>query len=123
MQVLSVKKGFTTKDSKGTKEYCRIKNVVPFVLFVVISPLCPLCPSWFNKEATMSNLNTALSQLDQSWKALSLRWEETKKVWTDLVRHDFEKTYWEPLTPQPPAVGQELERLAQVIAGAKRSVK
>lgn len=71
----------------------------------------------------MSNLNQPISQLEQSWKALVLRWEETKKVWTDLVRHDFEKTYWEPLAPQPPAVSRELERLAQVIAGARRNVK
>jgi len=71
----------------------------------------------------MSNLNTAISHLETEWKALALRWEETKKVWTDLVRRDFEKEYWEALAPQPPAVQREMERLAQVIAGAKRSVK
>jgi hypothetical protein len=71
----------------------------------------------------MSNLNTAISQLETEWKALALRWEETKKVWTDLVRRDFEKEYWEVLASQPPAVQREMERLAQVIAGAKRSVK
>jgi hypothetical protein len=71
----------------------------------------------------MSNLNTAISQLETEWKALALRWEETKKVWTDLVRRDFEKEYWETLAPQPPAVQREMERLAQVIAGARRNVK
>jgi hypothetical protein len=71
----------------------------------------------------MSNLNITISRLESEWKALALRWEETKKVWTDLVRRDFEKEYWETLAPQPPAVQREMERLAQVIAGARRSVK
>ena len=71
----------------------------------------------------MSNLNITISRLESEWKALALRWEETRKVWTDLVRHDFEKEYWETLAPQPPAVQREMERLAQVIAGARRNVK
>lgn len=71
----------------------------------------------------MANLNTAIAQLEAGWKALVLRWEETKKVWNDLVRRDFEKEYWDVLAPQPPAVQHEMERLAQVIAGARRSVK
>ncbi len=71
----------------------------------------------------MSNLNIAISRLESEWKALALRWEETKKVWTDLVGRDFEREYWESFAPQPPAVQREMERLAQVIAGARRSVK
>jgi len=71
----------------------------------------------------MSNLNTAIFQLETEWKALTLCWEETKTVWTDLVRRDFEEEYWEALAPRPPAVQREMERLAQVIAGARRSVK
>jgi hypothetical protein len=71
----------------------------------------------------MNGMNQAIGQLEQSWKALVLCWEETRKVWTDAVRHDFEMTYWEVLEPQPPAVGRELDRLAQVIAGARRNVR
>jgi predicted membrane chloride channel (bestrophin family) len=71
----------------------------------------------------MSNLNITISRLESEWKALALRWEETRKVWTDLVRRDFEREYWESLMPHPPAVQREMERLAQVIAGARRSVK
>jgi len=71
----------------------------------------------------MSNLNTAISQLETEWKALALHWEETKKVWTDLVRRDVEKECWAAVAPQPPAIQREMERLVQVIAGARRSVK
>lgn len=71
----------------------------------------------------MSNLNQAIHHLESNWKALNLRWEETKKVWADLVRRDFEKEYWDVLALQVPATQREMERLAQVIAGARRSVK
>ena len=39
------------------------------------------------------------------------------------MRRDFEKEYWEVLAPQLPAVQREMERLAQVIAGASRILK
>lgn len=71
----------------------------------------------------MSNLNTAIAHLDAAWKSLHLRWEKTKKVWNDPVRRDFEKEYWAALEQQIPATQREMERLAQVIAGARRSVK
>jgi hypothetical protein len=71
----------------------------------------------------MDNLSAAISQLEAEWKALTLCWEETQKVWIDLVRHEFEREYWDALAPHPPAVQREMERLVQVIAGAKRSVK
>lgn len=71
----------------------------------------------------MSNLDQAINHLESNWKALNLRWEETKKVWTDLVRRDFEKEYWDALAQQVPATQREMERLAQVIAGARRSIK
>jgi hypothetical protein len=41
-------------------------------------------------------------------------------VWTDLVRHDFEKEYRDALAPRPPAVQRKMERLVQVIAGARQ---
>jgi hypothetical protein len=71
----------------------------------------------------MSNLNTIISQLDSNWKALALRWEETKKVWNDPVYRDFEKEYWDVLERQVRVTQNEMERLAQVIAGARRQVK
>ncbi len=71
----------------------------------------------------MSGLNTAISRLDAAWQTLQQRWNDTKAVWNDPVRRSFEQEYWAPLERQMPAVQRELERLAQVVAAARRSVK
>jgi len=39
------------------------------------------------------------------------------------VRWQFEREFWQPLESQVPTTLQEMERLAQVIAGARRNVK
>jgi len=39
------------------------------------------------------------------------------------VRWQFEREFWQPLESQVPATLKEVERLAQVIAQARRSVK
>jgi hypothetical protein len=70
----------------------------------------------------MTNLNTTIAQLDSAWKTLRQRWEATKAVWNDPVRWDFEKEYWMPLEGQVLATQREMERLAQVIAQARRNV-
>ncbi len=71
----------------------------------------------------MSDLSRTAAELQEAWFRLCQRWGETKNVWNDPVRWDFEKEYWDVLAQQPPAVQQEMEQLAQVIAGAKRNVK
>jgi hypothetical protein len=71
----------------------------------------------------VANLNTTLSQLDTALKTLRQHWEATSAVWNDLVSRNFEKDYWAPLEGQVQATGREMERLAQVIAQARRSVK
>ena len=71
----------------------------------------------------MANLNIVIAQLDSTWKSLVLRWQEATKVWNDPVRRDFEREYWDVLTHQVPATKREMERLAQVIARARRNVK
>ncbi|MBM4467317.1 MAG: hypothetical protein FJ014_17485 [Chloroflexi bacterium] len=71
----------------------------------------------------MANLNTAAAQLDFAFRTLRQRWEVTTSVWNDPVRWNFEKEYWTPLEMQVPATQREMERLAQVIAQARRSVR
>ncbi|MFQ5342051.1 MAG: hypothetical protein ACE5F6_10950 [Anaerolineae bacterium] len=71
----------------------------------------------------MGNLNTTRAELQDAWQRLRQRWEETKAVWNDLVRRRFEKEHWAPLEDQAQATHREMERLAQVIAQARRSVK
>ena len=70
----------------------------------------------------MGSLNIAGTELQEAWKRLRLRWQETISLWNDPVRWDFEKEYWTPLETQVPITQREMERLAQVIAQARRSV-
>ncbi|MGB0383840.1 MAG: hypothetical protein ACPGWR_03370 [Ardenticatenaceae bacterium] len=68
-------------------------------------------------------LNTPLAQLNTAHKRLNQRWEATKSVWNDSVQQDFEKRYFQPLERQTQATLKEMERLAQVIAKARRHLK
>jgi hypothetical protein len=71
----------------------------------------------------MSNLNSTAAELQETWQRLRQRWTDTVAVWNDPVRWDFEKQYWQPLEGQTQATQREMERLAQVIAQARRSVR
>lgn len=71
----------------------------------------------------MSGLDNNIAHLSASFKKLTSRWEETKAVWNDSVRQDFEKEYWTALEAMPPAVLREMEKLSQVIGQARRDVK
>jgi hypothetical protein len=71
----------------------------------------------------MANLNSAITQLDTAFKTLRQRWESTSAVWNDPVSRSFAQDYWAPLEEQVQATGREMDRLAQVIAQARRGVK
>jgi hypothetical protein len=71
----------------------------------------------------MSNLNVTAAALDDAWQRLRQRWEETKALWNDPVRWQFEREFWQPLESQMLTTQKEMERLAQMIAQARRSVR
>jgi len=71
----------------------------------------------------MGNLNTTRAELQEAWQRLRQRWAETKTLWNDPVRQRFEREFWQPLETQMPAILGEMERLAQIIAQARRSVR
>ena len=71
----------------------------------------------------MADLKMTSSQLDSAFKTLRQRLEETKALWNDPVSRRFEKEHWIPLETQVQATQREMERLAQVIAQARRAVK
>jgi hypothetical protein len=71
----------------------------------------------------MANLNTTQAQFFEVFQRVRQRWEGTKSVWNDRVRWDFDKNHWTPLESQTQEVLKEMERLAQLIAQAQRSVK
>ncbi len=71
----------------------------------------------------MTNLNATRAELQEAWQRLNLRWQETCSLWDDPVRRQFEREFWQPLESQAPATAQEMERLGQIIAQARGSVK
>ena len=71
----------------------------------------------------MGGLGLIIEQLNLYWKALILRWEETKTVWNDPVRREFDKVYWQALERQTHDTMEEMQRLAQTTAKARQSVK
>lgn len=71
----------------------------------------------------MANLSTTQAQLSEAFQRLRRCWEDTKAVWNDKVRWDFEKIYWTPLEGQTQTTLKEMERLAQLIAYVRQSVK
>jgi hypothetical protein len=76
-----------------------------------------------DKEARMSSLKETMAQLNRAWITIHQHWGETKTVWNDSVRWDFEKDYWIPLENQVLSAQRELERLEQIIAQARQSLR
>jgi hypothetical protein len=68
----------------------------------------------------MTSLDT---QLPDIFRRVKHCWINVKTVWNDQVHWRFEKENWDPLEGQVQATQREIERLAQVIAQARRSVK
>jgi hypothetical protein len=71
----------------------------------------------------MSNLHTNRAKLQEPWQRLRQRWQGTTALWNDPMRWQFEQEFWQPLEVQVPATLKEMERLAGVIAQARRSVR
>ncbi|NJN84942.1 MAG: hypothetical protein HC802_23405 [Caldilineaceae bacterium] len=65
----------------------------------------------------------AVNDQHAAWQRLTLRWQESERAWNDPVRREFEKRYWQALTQENQATAKEMERLAQVLAQARRSVR
>ena len=61
--------------------------------------------------------------LDNSWKKLQQKWQQTKSVWHDQVCVEFEQTFLVPLAEQEERTQRELERLTQAIEQATRNVR
>ena len=71
----------------------------------------------------MANLSHTTNELDTALRSLRQQWESTQEVWNDPVSRSFEQEYIVPLESQVQATQRAMERLAQVIAQARRSVK
>jgi hypothetical protein len=64
------------------------------------------------------SLSSSSMELNGSLKDLRVLWEETKAVWNDAVRQDFERTFWEPLETRVLTAIRAMERLAPILEKA-----
>lgn len=71
----------------------------------------------------VSAVDHARETLRAHWRVLVQQWDATCEVWRDQVRDRFEKEYWHELSHIVPQTLDELERLAGVLAQARRQVR
>ncbi len=69
------------------------------------------------------SLRITHSELVEAFRRVQQRWEHTKDLWNDPVRWKFEKDHWEPLEKETEVTLGEMERLADVLAKARRNVR
>jgi len=71
----------------------------------------------------MSSLGQARNQLQNAWSRLQDQWQGASDRWHDVVRQRFERDSWGEYERTLPAALKELDRLAEVIAQARREVQ
>ncbi|MBI4670492.1 MAG: hypothetical protein HY741_02330 [Chloroflexi bacterium] len=71
----------------------------------------------------MASLNSSVNEMQEALKRLLQQWEAARQVWADSVSRDFQEHHLEPLDTQTRAAQREMEKVAQVIAQARKSVK
>ena len=71
----------------------------------------------------MADLGGPIAQLSGAISTLNRSWAATNSLWNDSVAQSFEKGHLMMLDAQVAATLREMERLAQVIAGARRHAR
>ena len=71
----------------------------------------------------MGSLLNTHDQLRNTWLSLQRQWQASCALWDDPVRHQFEREFWQDFERVVPATINEMQKLAEVIAQARRSVK
>ena len=71
----------------------------------------------------MPNLSEQTTALKENWLRLEQRWGLAAAKWNDPVRWAFEKQTWAPLERQTRETLLEMQRLAEIVAQARRQVK
>jgi hypothetical protein len=66
------------------------------------------------------SLSVGSSKLNEAFKDLRSRWEETRAHWQDDVALDFEDHHWRILELQVQATLRGIDRLSQELARARQ---
>ncbi len=69
------------------------------------------------------SMNPIHNRMQQSWQLLRQQWQKVGSLWRDEKYLQFEHEFWHPLESQMPSTLIELERMAQLIAQARQSVR
>jgi hypothetical protein len=69
------------------------------------------------------SLDTGRYQLYSTFKTLHAHWDQTALQWNDVVRHDFEETFWQQLEPRVNQTLAAIDRLGQIMARAKQECR
>lgn len=71
----------------------------------------------------MNGIGQARPQLQDAWLRLQDRWQSAADRWHDAIRQRFERDFVQEYERTLPAVFKEMDRLADVIAQARREVQ
>jgi hypothetical protein len=71
----------------------------------------------------MASLLGAHDHLDRAWQSLQRQWQASRDQWDDPVSRGFEREFWQEYERVTPATMAEMQKLAEVIAQARRAVK
>lgn len=71
----------------------------------------------------MATATVSAIEMQEALRRLLQQWESARQVWNDSVSREFQEQYVEPLDAQTLAVQREMEKLARVLAGARKSIK
>jgi hypothetical protein len=62
------------------------------------------------------SLAVSATQIREGLEALEVHLEDTRPVWRDVVRKDFEENYFEPLRPLVVRALRAVDRMVQVMS-------
>jgi len=71
----------------------------------------------------MSTLNDARERTHSGWQALQGKWHTTCELWDDPARRRFEREFWQEFERIVPAAIEQMRRLAELFAQARREVR
>lgn len=71
----------------------------------------------------MSTLNDACERIHSGWQVLQRQWRATRELWDDPVQWRFEREFWQEFESVVPATMEQMGRLVEVIAQARREVQ
>lgn len=71
----------------------------------------------------MNALSTARSQLKNAFQTLRNQWQASGALWDDSVQRRFEREFWQDFERVVPSTMNEMQKLEDVIAQARRNVR